>query len=187
VFEFNAGNHALKRALANACAINQLERLGARVAIACSANCLQPYKQNDNDWNQGLLFLSPSQVWAQPPYYVTQMVSRNYLPLCVKSEVQSPNTTLDATATRSEDGQTLTVRVVNTAKAPIPGRIVLDGFVPRKAVARVTVLASDWDAINTPEQPNLIKPSESDWRHGFKEGTVSHTFPPYSFTVLRFR
>jgi alpha-L-arabinofuranosidase len=187
VFEFNAGNPAMKRALANACAINQLERLGDRIAIACSANCLQPYKQNDNDWNQGLLFLSPSQVWAQPPYYVTQMVSRNYLPLCVNTEVQSPKAALDVAATRSEDGQTLIVRVVNTAKTPMPGRIVLDGFVPRKPVARVTVLAGDWDAINAPEQPNLIKPSESDWRHEFKEGTVSHTFPPYSFTVLRFR
>jgi alpha-L-arabinofuranosidase len=187
VFEFNAGNHAMKRALANACAINQLEQLGDRVAIACSANCLQPYKQNDNDWNQGLLFLSPSQVWAQPPYYVTQMVSRNYLPLCVKSEVQSPKAALDVAATRSEDGQTLIVRVVNTAKVPMPGRIVLDGFVPRKPVARVTVLARDWDAINTPEQPNRIKPSESDWRHEFKDGAVNHTFAPYSFTVLRFR
>ena len=34
------------------------------------------FRQNDNGWNQGLLFLSPSQVWAQPPYYVTQMDSR---------------------------------------------------------------------------------------------------------------
>jgi alpha-L-arabinofuranosidase len=187
VFEFNAGNHAMKRALANTCAINQLERLGDRVAVACSANCLQPYKQNDNDWNQGLLFLSPSQVWAQPPYYVTQMVSRNYLPLCVNTEVQSPKAAFDVAATRSEDGQTLIVRVVNTAKAPMPGRIVLDGFVPRKAVARVTVLAGDWDAINTQEQPNRVKPSESDWRHEFKEGAVSRTFPAYSFSVLRFR
>ena len=187
VFEFNAGNHALKRALANACAINQLERLGDRLAIACSANCLQPYKQNDNDWNQGLLFLSPSQVWAQPPYYVTQMVSRNYLPLCVKSEVHSPKDALDATAARSDDGKTLTVRVVNSAKVSIPGRIVLDGFVPRKSVARATVVTGDWDAINTPEQPDCIKPTERDWRHEFKDGTVNYAFPPYSLTVLRFR
>ena len=187
VFEFNAGNHALKRALANACAINQLERLGDRLAIACSANCLQPYKQNDNDWNQGLLFLSPSQVWAQPPYYVTQMVSRNYLPLCVKTEVSSPKEALDVAATRSEDGKTLTVQVVNTGKVPLSARIALDGFVPGKPIARATVLQGDWDDINTPQQPDRIKPSEGDWRHEFKDGAVNHTFPPYSFTVLRFR
>jgi alpha-L-arabinofuranosidase len=187
VFEFNAGNHALKRALANACAINQLERLGDRVAIACSANCLQPYKQNDNGWNQGLLFLAPSQVWAQPPYYVTQMASRNYLPLCVETETTSPGNALDVTATRSEDGKALTVQVVNTAKVPLTGRIVLDGFVPRKPAAHAMVLTGDWEGINTPDQPGRIRPTESDWRHEFMDGAVSRTFPPSSFTVLRFR
>jgi alpha-L-arabinofuranosidase len=187
VFEFNAGNHALKRALANACAINQLQRLGDSIAIACSANCLQPYKQNDNGWNQGLLFLSPSQVWAQPPYYVTQMVSRNYLPLCVKTDATSPGNALDATALLSEDSKTLTLQVVNTGKVPLPTRIELTGFVPRKAIAHATVLTGDWEAINTPEQPDLVKPVESEWRHDLKGGTSARTFPPYSFTVLRFR
>ena len=187
VFEFNAGNHALKRALANASAINQLQRLGDSIAIACSANCLQPYKQNDNGWNQGLLFLSPSQVWAQPPYYVTQMVSRNYLPLCATTEATSPGNALDATTTLSDDGKSLTLQVVNTGKAALPTRIELAGFVPRKATAHVTVLTGDWDAINTPEQPDLVKPVESEWRHDFKYGAMAHTFLPYSFNVLRFR
>lgn len=186
VFEFNAGNHALKRALANACAINQLERLGDRVVIACSANCLQPYKQNDNDWNQGLLFLSPAQVWAQPPYYVTQMVSRNYLPLCVKTDATSPGNALDVTATRSEDAKTLTLQVVNTGKTALQAQLRLDGFVSREPLARATVIMGDWDAINTPDQPERIKPSEGEWQYGLKSGTVSRTFPAYSFTVLRF-
>ena len=187
VFEFNAGNHALKRALANACAINQLQRLGDRVTIACSANCLQPYKQNDNDWNQGLLFLSPSQVWAQPPYYVTQMVSRNYLPLCVKTEATSPGNALDASATLSDDGKTLILQVVNTGKLALATRIELTGFVRRKPTAHATVLTGDWEAINTPGQPDHVKPVESEWRHDLKGGTATRTFPPYSFTVLRFK
>ena len=187
VFEFNAGNHALKRALANACAINQLQRLGDRVAIACSANCLQPYQQNDNDWNQGLLFLSPSQVWPQPPYYVTQMVSRNYLPLCVQTEAISPGNALDATATLSEDGKSLTLQVVNTGKAALPTRIELSGFVPRKGLAHATVLTGDWEAINTPEQPDHVKPSQTDWHPEFSNGATTRVFPPYSFTVLHFR
>ncbi len=177
VFEFNAGNHALKRALANACAINQLERLGDRLAVACSANCLQPYKQNDNDWNQGLLFLSPSQVWPQPPYYVTQMVSRNYLPLCVRTEARSPGNILDVTAARSEDGKMLTLQVVNISKMPLPTRIALEGFVPRHATAHATVLAGDWDAINTPDQPDRIKPTGSDWPHGYRDGARQIYFP----------
>jgi hypothetical protein len=44
----------------------------------------------------------------------------------------------------------------------------------------------DWDAINTPDRPERIKPSEGEWRHEFKGGAVSRAFPAYSFTVLRF-
>jgi len=131
------------RKCANACAINQLQRLGDRIAIACSANCLQPYKQNDNGWNQGLLFLSPSQVWPQPPYYVTQMVSHNYLPLCIQADVRSPGDALDVTACKSEDGKTLTLQVVNASTAVLPARIALDGFSPRNPAAHVTVIEGD--------------------------------------------
>lgn len=186
VFEFNANNHAMKRALANACAINQLERIGEPIAAACSANCLQPYNQNDNGWNQGLLFLSPSQVWPQPPYFVTQMVSRNYLPLCVKSELESPKGTLDVTATRSDDGRTLVLQVVNVSNGPVAAAIQLNGFQPLQPAARRTVLAGDSEAINTPEEPNHVAPLETSWQHGFKDGATACTFPPRSFTVLRF-
>ena len=81
----------------------------------------------------------------------------------------------------------MTVQVVNTGKLALPARIMMDGFVPRKPAARATVLTGDWDAINTPEQPDHIKPGESAWRHEFKNGAVNYTFLPYSFTVLQFR
>ena len=79
VFEYNAQNHAVRRALGNALATNTIERDG-RLPIVTSANCLQPDGQNDNGWDQGLLFLNPSQVWLQPPGYVTQMLARNRCP-----------------------------------------------------------------------------------------------------------
>jgi alpha-L-arabinofuranosidase len=186
IFEFNSGNHALKRALANACAISQLERAGDRIGIACSANCLQPYQQNDNGWNQGLLFLSPSQVWPQPPYFVTRMVSANYLPLCVKTEVESLGNTLDVAALRSDDGKTLVLQAVNTGNIPLSTHIAIEGFTPRNPAATVTVLTGDWDGINTPARPDRIKPGESVWRHGFKAGAPTCSFPPRSFTILRF-
>ena len=186
VFEFNAGNHALKRALANACAINQLQRAGDRLAIACSANCLQPYQQNDNGWNQGLLFLSPSQVWPQAPYFVTQMLARHALPLCLRTDVQSPNRALDVTARKSQDGQTLTLQVVNVANASVLALLTLEGFQPRHPTARATTLAGDWEATNTPADPGHIKPRQTDWRHDLKQGPARYNFPPYSFTVLRF-
>ncbi|MCB1127072.1 MAG: DUF1080 domain-containing protein, partial [Verrucomicrobiae bacterium] len=113
VFEFNANNHAQRRALGNALAIQVVEQLGeGRIPIATSANCLQVDGQNDNGWNQGLLFLNPSQVWLQPPGYLTRMLSRNHAPLLVKTTVRSPGDVLQVTAKRAEDGSALVVLAV---------------------------------------------------------------------------
>src|SRR5439155_2391939 len=79
VFEENALNHAMLRALAHAETINGLERLAKWVPIVCAANGLQVDGQNDNGWDQGLLFMNPSKVWLQPPGYVTQMIAREQL------------------------------------------------------------------------------------------------------------
>jgi len=184
VFELNAGNHAVRRAIANAHAINELQRIGDRVPIVCSANCLQPYKQNDNDWNQGLLFLTPSQVWGQPPYYVTQMIRRLSLPRCVQAESQSPSDALDVTATLSNDGNTLALQVVNLDSKPVSTRISLDGFVPTNPNAQVTELSGQLDDVNTPQEPQRITPRTREWPHHFNAGVCDYTFPPYSFTIL---
>jgi alpha-L-arabinofuranosidase len=185
VFEFNAGNHAQKRALANAQAILALERDG-RIPIATSANGLQPDGQNDNGWNQGLLFLNPSQVWLQPPGYVTQMLSHNYLPQWVKCDVTGADGGLDAVATRSDDGKTLVLQVVNVMNQEVTAQIHLAGFGPDKSVAQAMELSGTFEAVNTAANSDQIVPKQSQWQHGLKLGQTTRVFPPHSFTVLRF-
>ena len=183
VFELNASNHTHRRALANALAINAIERDG-RIPMVTSANCLQPDGQNDNGWDQGLLFLNPSQVWLQPPGYVTQMLSHNYLPQRVPCQVIGAENALDANVKRSADGKTLMVQVVNLSDKPQTTRIRLSGFVPGKPVAQVTELAGALDAANTADQPDAILPKSSEWTHAFADGATSYTFPPHSFTLI---
>jgi hypothetical protein len=185
VFEENAVNHALRRGLAHAHAINELERSGDLVPIVCAANCLQPYRQNDNGWDQGLLFLSPSQVWGQPSYYVTQMVSANYLPRCIRAAVSSPGGALDVTAKADEDGRVV-LQVVNLEGRALRTRLELQGYMPATAKARVMALCGALDDVNTPENPRRVVPQARDWIHGCKDGHTEYTFPPYSFTILRF-
>ena len=185
VFELNAGNHAQKRALANALAINAIERDG-RMPIVTSANGLQPDGQNDNGWDQGLLFLNPSQVWLQPPGYVTQMLSRNYLPQLVECRVTGAEGRLDANAKRSDDGKTLILQVVNSSEQALAARIHLAGFVPGNPVAQVSELSGPLDAVNTADKPREITPRHIAWKHAIKDGWMSCTFPPHSFTVTRF-
>ena len=143
----------MRRALGNALATNIIERDG-RVPIVTSANGLQPDKQNDNGWDQGLLFLNPSKVWLQPPGYVTQMLSRNYLPQVVKREVVAADG-LDVTAKRSEDGARLQLQVVNLSDKPVTTTIRLAGFTPKQPAAKVIELAGPLDARNTRRRPKL--------------------------------
>jgi hypothetical protein len=186
VFEYNAGNHAMRRALGNALATNIIERDG-RVPIVTSANGLQPDKQNDNGWDQGLLFLNPARVWLQPPGYVTQMLSRNYLPKVVKCELTDPKNTLDATAKLSEDGSVLQVQVVNLSDKPVTAGIQIAGFMAGNPVARVTELSGRLDATNSADKPEAIVPKQSEWKHEMTEGKGSRTFGPHSFTIIRWQ
>lgn len=185
IFEFNAGNHAQRRALANAAAINWVERDG-RLPVATSANCLQPDGQNDNGWDQGLLFLNPSKVWFQPPGYVNQMISRNYQPLLVKTEIAGEAHSLDVSAKRSEDGKTLVLQVVNAGDKPVSANLNLAGFAPRKSASVVETLAAPLNSVNTTEKPENVAPNATTWEHGLKGGATTRSFPPGSFTVLRF-
>jgi Alpha-L-arabinofuranosidase C-terminal domain/Domain of Unknown Function (DUF1080) len=182
VFELNANNHSQRRALANALAINAIERDG-RLPITCSANCLQPDGQNDNGWNQGLLFLNASQVWLQPPGYVTQMISQNYQPLVVKTE--SPDRDIDVSATKSEDGKTLVLQVVNVGGKAATLPLKVSGFVPTKSVAQVLTLEGSLDARSTASSPEAIKPATVEWHHDLEDGKTTVTFPAHSFTVIR--
>ena len=181
VFELNANNHSQRRALANALAINAIMRDG-RLPITCSANCLQPDGQNVNGWDQGLLFFNPSQSWLQPPAYVTQMISRSHQPLVVKSESLATN--LDVCATRSEDGKTLVLQVVNFGEEPVTSPLKISGFMPAKSVTQVLTLAGSLDARNTDRTPGAIKPTTAKWQHGLKDGKTAVIFPAHSFTVI---
>ena len=185
VFELNSYNHDHARGLSNARCISLLERLGDKVPAVTSATGLQPYGHNDNDWDEGLIFFTPTQAWGQPAYYVAQMITRYYQPLCVKAEVQCPGDAMEGNAKRSEDGTTLVLQVVNSGEKPLATRIALNDFSPKKDVARITELCGKLNDVNTPEEPERVKPVEKQWEHRFQGGGIQYTFPPRSFTMMR--
>jgi alpha-L-arabinofuranosidase len=188
VLEENATNHAVRRALAHGETVGGLMRLGDRVAIVCAANALQPDGQNDNGWDQGLLFLDSSRAWLQPPGYVTQMIARNYQPQVVEASVSGSEGDLDVTATASAEGTTIILHVANLGEKPRPSRLELQGFTAAKPTARLEELVGPLDARNTAQDPARIEPRQTawEWRPTMKDGALRYTFPPRSFTILRF-
>jgi hypothetical protein len=185
IFEYNSGNHRQKRALSNALATNEAERIGDLMPIACVANCLQPDGQNDNGWDQGMLFLNPSKVWLQPPGYLIQINRRHFQPLLVFSETTGRADKLSINAKRSEDGKTLVLQAVNWDDSPRPTRIEIEGFTASKPSATVESLSGPLEAGNTASEPDRIKPVRSEWKHEMAAGKATYSFPPRSITTIR--
>jgi hypothetical protein len=164
-----------------------ISRITDPLPVVTSANCLQPDNENDNGWDQGLLFLNPYQVWLQPPGYVTQLFSNYYEPNLVASTVQSPGDVLDVTATKSADGKTLVLRVVNISGELIPATINLAGFSRSKPNVTGRKLSGPVDDENTAEQPDELGPVSVQWSLKPSVNQTSYRFDPYSVTILVFQ
>jgi alpha-L-arabinofuranosidase len=185
VLEENGGRHDLQRALGHAHILNATQRHGDFVLLDCPANCLQPWKQNDNDWDQGQLFFTNRQAWEMPPYYAQQMAAANHLPCRTASAVESPDGDLDVTTTRSEDESTLVLKVVNVGAKPHRAAVRIDGFGPVAARADVLSLTGKLDDVNAPEAPERVRPTASVFEGA--AGRFEYEFPAYSYTILRLK
>ena len=183
VLEENGGRHDLRRALGHAHVLNATQRHGDFVLLDCPANCLQPWRQNDNDWDQGQVFLTNRQVWGMPPYYAQQMAAENHLPCRVASTADSANGDLDVTVLRSEDETSLVLKVVNVGDKPHRAAVRIDHFGPVATRADVWTLAGKLDDVNSPEEPERVKTARSVFEGAAEK--FDYEFPAYSYTILR--
>ncbi len=177
VFELNANSHNQQRALCNARAILFAERDG-RIPFMSSANALQVDHQNDNAWDQGLLFMNPSMVWLQPPGFIWQMVADHFLPTRVACDTDGATEDFDAVAT-SGGGDGVVLQVMNAGDNPVAAKLEIAGRDFSGAQATVTTLAGDLSDSNTAEAPQRIHPVQ-----GALQGS-DYLFPQHSFTVVR--
>ncbi len=159
ILEENGNTHDMARALAHAVMLNVVRRSAGFVPLDSPANALQPYKQNDNGWDQGQIFFSPSQVWMQPPFYAQQMAAKNHQPLLVESSCSS-NTNLDYTATRNEAGDTIVLHIVNYGSTTRGLTLNLTGFGEVGSITSLS-LNGTLNGENTPERPTRFVPVES--------------------------
>ncbi|RHJ81876.1 family 16 glycoside hydrolase [Parabacteroides sp. AM08-6] len=178
IFEENGNLHNMQRALGHVTLQNAVRRCGNFVLTSCAANALQPYLQNDNGWDQGQVFFTPTQVWGMPPYYAQQMASENHLPLLISSH-SSDN--LDVTATKSEDGKTLVLHVANIHRQTVPAKIEIKGCKVSGQAEAIT-LSGNLDDRNTPGQPRKIIPVKHPLQGA---ANMTYSFPPHSYTILK--
>lgn len=177
ILEENGNNHNMSRALAHAVMLNVVRRSAGFVPLDSPANALQPEKQNDNGWDQGQIFFSPSQVWMQPPYYAQQMAAKNHQPLLVES-CCTDGRGLDCTATRNVAGDTLVLHIVNYETTPRTLLLDLKHFGEVTTMQSLT-LSGDEKATNTPQRPTRIAPKRKRLKPSSKL-----SLKPYSYSVV---
>ena len=166
ILEENGNTHDMARALAHAVMLNVVRRAGGFVPMDSPANALQPYKQNDNGWDQGQIFFSPSQVWMQPPFYAQQMAATNHQPLLVESSCRSA-ANLDFTATRNEAGDTLVLHIVNYGSTTRNLTLDLQNFGRIGSISSYTLTGTE-KLENTPQRPTRCVPTEGTVEPGKK-------------------
>lgn len=177
LFEENGNTHNMQRALGHVTLQNAARRHGDFLLSTCAANALEPYKQNDNGWNQGQVFFTPSQVWGMPPFYAQQMASQNHKPLRVFSEAQGE---LDVTAATDEKRSELVIHVANINDRVIPAAMDIAGF-GKPSQVKVITLSGQLPEANTPQQPERIVPQTKVLT---QPENLIYEFPPYSYTVM---
>lgn len=161
-FELNANEHDLHRALSNAYAINRGERLGYIFPIICSANALQVDGQNDNGWDQGLLFMDSEKAWLQPPGYVTRMAAEVHLPYLADMTVEGDTAGLDITAATDETGSRTSVKLLNLTDAPRSLTLSLEGQAGDRTACLTVLTAPDVLDANPAEDTQRVVPVSKD-------------------------
>jgi alpha-L-arabinofuranosidase len=155
---------------------NLLHRNADMVEIANRSNLT-------NSFCSGIIQTNRSGMYLTPTYYAQRLYS-NYAgtrPLRIEGE-----TSLDYSATLSEDGKWLTLFVVNEEQVPKVRKLDLSAFGAPDSAEVWTLTdrrhAGQPDVSNSFEEPDRVSPV-----HGKCSLTDGVTFEPLSLTVLRIR
>lgn len=177
--ETNAGTHNHRRALQEAQDLNQFfnvyqPRMKARTASFCMER-----SGHFDAFDQGLIFFLPNMTWAQPPFYVHQMIHDTWHPQTVNSSTLPPSDATRLSAALSDDGQFLVLRYVNDGG---PDDLVLQvsGFRYQPQAQLWQLHSDDPNADNTPASPTRVAPRSATV--DLSAGVLQ--VPALSYTVL---
>jgi alpha-L-arabinofuranosidase len=182
-----ARQHSMEAAVYGARLLNVFERTSPLVALSAESDLL-------NGWPGGIIQASRHGLFVTPTYYLNLLYNTYRGQDRLKTTVQGPvfDTSregtgvpvLDAVASRSADGSSLYLKLVNTGPRPVDTRIELRR-VDVEADADWHVLAADTpQARNTFAEPDAVRPRREvvPASSGFEV-----SLPPHSVSVVVLR
>jgi len=189
VFEENGGRHDMNRVLGHARASNRLQRQGDFIRIDTSANCLQGFGQNNDNWDQGNLFYTPEIVWVQPSGWSHRMIQDSYQPFTTPfTDSLAWNHTIDIVTVRNQNGSVFVIRAANFGNFDVDISFVLNGCTAASSSVKLVQIHGDLGTSNPPTDPNRLTPKSSTvtMTSMAAPATLRITLPYYSFSTLTF-
>ena len=189
VLEENGGRHDMQRGLGHARNANRLRCIGDFVRIETAANGFQVLGRNDNDWDQGALFITQNSAYLSPHGMVNiPLSSMNETGAAlVPVEATGPPPLLDVIALVRADGNVVKISAVNIGSTEIALNLSMRGCTsnPGSYMDVVVVAGDSLTQQNLPGQPLSVFPVYKSVPviAGF-EPTFPFVFLPYSVTSI---
>lgn len=159
--------------------LNVFERCGDIVEIAAPALFLRHVSAND--WDNAFINFDNSRWYPAPNYVVMKLWREHYAP--IRIAIDGETGSLNAVATKSEDGKTVYFKAVNPTGEACNVTLKLD--VPVKSADMQFVAADDLRTRNTLDNPNAIAPQPGSAKCDGQ--TVMLTLPAYGAAVVTMR
>ncbi len=160
--------------------LNAFERQGDVVTMSCPALFLRKQGVTDS-WDNALINFDQSRWFPAGNYVVMKLWRESFAPHLLA--VDGPDRPLNFVATRSDDKQTVFLKVVNPTGTAVAANVHIAGdFTPQTATMQL-IAPGGATVRNTLEHPGNIKVVTSVAT--VKDRTVAFTVPPLSAGVVR--
>ncbi len=169
-------------ALSEAAFLTGIEKNADHVVMACYAPLFG--RTGHQQWQPNLIWFDNDRVYGTPSYYVQQLFSNHVGVSLVDTTLT--DAALHTSATLSEDGNTLFLKLVNLANTPQAAALHIDRPIQSAALYE---LFGEPDAVNSHEAPKNVAPV-SETISLPKTGTTNHlelTLKKYSLTVIEMK
>ena len=174
---------SLKAALGDAAFMTAMERNSDLVTMQCYAPLLVNVNPGGRQWRPNLIGYDALRVYGSPSYHAFRVFSNNRGDTILKATMTGAP--LHTSVTRDAKSGAIFVKHVNPQATPQPVRIELSGVRSVAPTATETVIAgADPKETNAIDAPTRVVPVTRQVR-GVAAPSFTHTFPPYSITVLR--
>jgi alpha-L-arabinofuranosidase len=207
VYETNTRCHDFTRVLCEATDMNDLHRSGMspgktksdfRVDQRMQSFCMEISGHDEAltkpgyRGDQGSIFVLPNMTYNQPPFYVHSMIKKSWQEYSANATVVGVDATspLNVFASMDVKGETVTLRVVNSAAVAVNASVQLLGssalLAPTTSVLFTTLTsgAVGISADNPSYDPKRYSPKTAATVHYNPD--ASFTFPSLSFTTIEF-